>query len=225
MGPVVPGPVVAQVRRGARGLEAPTNALTARSRVVEALLDLQAGVRLTSALLTIRRRPDGPEVPVFGYGEQPGRALVQEDVRTAGGSWRGREQSSRVRSVRGPDLDGPEERHAVSCVFVHGGRVVGALRVVVTGDLDDAALAAVEQARSVLEEEVVSFVLAGDTGLTERELDVLRAMATGATNREIAAELHLSYSTVKTHVERVLGKLDVANRMQAVREAARTGLV
>ncbi len=193
-----------QVPRAAYGQDA-TNVFTARSRVVEALLDLQAAVPLTSALLTIRRRPEGPELPVFAYGEHSGRVPEEQGGDAASGR--------------------SQERHAVSCVFTHGGRAMGALRVVVTGDLDDEALAGVERARSVLEEEVVSFVLAGDAGLTERELDVLRAMATGATNREIAAELHLSHSTVKTHVERVLDKLEAANRIQAVREAVRAGLV
>lgn len=193
------------------GAEA-TNAVTARSRVVGALLDLQAAVPLTSALLTIRRRPAGPELPVFAYGERPGRAAEQRDVSA----------SAPLPQDSAPGAS--RECHAVSCVFTHDGRAVGALRVVVSGELDDDALAAVEQARVVLEEEVVAFVLAGDAGLTDRELDVLRAMATGATNREIAVELHLSLSTVKTHVERILGKLDAANRIQAVRRATRTGL-
>lgn len=222
---VVPDLGDGRVPRAVRGTDAPMNAFTARPRVVEALLDLQAAVPMTSALLTVRRRPDGPEVPVFGYGEHPGRALVQQDASGPGGTPPGHGLAPRRASARGVGPGLFRERHAVSCVLAHGGRDVGALRVVVTGVLDDAALAAVEQARAVLEEEMVSFVLAGDAGLTERELDVLRTMATGATNREIAAQLHLSLSTVKTHVERVLDKLAVTNRMQAVREAARTGLV
>ena len=52
--------------------------------------------------------------------------------------------------------------------------------------------------------------------LTDRELTVLRAMATGATNAEIAAELYLSVATVKTHVARVLSKLGLRDRVQAV---------
>jgi DNA-binding NarL/FixJ family response regulator len=63
------------------------------------------------------------------------------------------------------------------------------------------------------------------TGLTDRELTVLRAMATGATNAEIAAELFLSVATVKTHVARVLAKLGLRDRVQAVVFAYESRLV
>jgi len=61
--------------------------------------------------------------------------------------------------------------------------------------------------------------------LTERELTVLRAMATGASNAEIAADLYLSIATVKTHVARVLSKLHLRDRTQAVVFAYESRLV
>jgi DNA-binding NarL/FixJ family response regulator len=61
--------------------------------------------------------------------------------------------------------------------------------------------------------------------LTERELEVLRLLAKGRQNKEIASELVISERTVKFHVSAILAKLAVGNRTEAVSKAAQLGLI
>jgi DNA-binding NarL/FixJ family response regulator len=61
--------------------------------------------------------------------------------------------------------------------------------------------------------------------LTDRELEVLRLIVRGATNRQIALELHISPNTVKNHVHNILEKLEVGSRHQAAEVAVKRRLV
>ena len=62
-------------------------------------------------------------------------------------------------------------------------------------------------------------------GLTHREVDVLRLIATGKTDREIAEDLFISIRTASTHVRNILNKITVGNRAEAATYAATHGLL
>jgi DNA-binding NarL/FixJ family response regulator len=104
--------------------------------------------------------------------------------------------------------------------------LVHAVRVVADGN----ALVAPTITRRLLERFVArprpgSRCPAALDALTERELDVLKLVARGCSNGEIGAQLHISPATVKTHVTRVLAKLGLRDRTQAVVLAYESGLV
>ncbi len=65
----------------------------------------------------------------------------------------------------------------------------------------------------------------GEEALTERELFVLRLVASGASNHEIAEKLSISVNTVKSHLKSILSKLQLENRTQAATYAIQHGLV
>jgi DNA-binding CsgD family transcriptional regulator len=62
-------------------------------------------------------------------------------------------------------------------------------------------------------------------GLSERELQVLHELAAGHSNKEIAAHLHVSPNTIKTHVARLLDKLGAKRRTEAIQRARLLGIV
>jgi DNA-binding NarL/FixJ family response regulator len=104
-------------------------------------------------------------------------------------------------------------------------QLVAAVRLVRSGD----ALLAPSITRRLVER--FAPACAGSTAggrelshLTPRELEVLRRLARGLSNAELAAELTLSEATVKTHVARILAKLGLRDRVQAVVLAYETGL-
>ncbi len=105
--------------------------------------------------------------------------------------------------------------------------LVEAIRIVAAGD----ALLAPSVTRRLLDRIASHLPSAKETTipalsqLTERELEVLKLMARGLSNAEIAEKLVVSETTVKTHVSRVLSKLEIRDRVQAVILAYETGLV
>jgi DNA-binding NarL/FixJ family response regulator len=104
--------------------------------------------------------------------------------------------------------------------------LVGAVRLVRSGD----ALLAPSITRRLVERFAPRETAAGRAGrnlsaLTPRELEVLGLVARGLSNAELAAALTLSEATVKTHVARILAKLQLRDRVQAFVLAYETGLV
>ena len=65
----------------------------------------------------------------------------------------------------------------------------------------------------------------GQETLSERELEVLRLMAVGASNKEMADQLVVTVGTIKSHINHILGKLDAHNRLEAVARARELGLI
>jgi len=61
--------------------------------------------------------------------------------------------------------------------------------------------------------------------LSQRELEVLQLMAKGAANKEIAAQLSITESTVKTHITNIFQKLDTSDRTEAVTQAIKRGII
>jgi two-component system, NarL family, response regulator LiaR len=119
-------------------------------------------------------------------------------------------------------------------------RMIGALRAGAIGyvrkDADPeillAAVRAAAAGRSMIDPAVAGvalqdFARGQEPGsvLTERELEVLRSLARGFTNREIAEALFIGEETVKTHISNILGKLRLMSRTQAVIYALKQNLV
>lgn len=96
------------------------------------------------------------------------------------------------------------------------------LRAVAHGDTLLSAQELVRALRGVSETAIGSEDLV--VPLTEREEEVLRLLSTGLSNRDMASLLFIAESTIKTHVEHILGKLGVSDRVQAAVWAARHGL-
>ena len=105
--------------------------------------------------------------------------------------------------------------------------LVDAIRIVAAGE----ALLAPSVTRRLLDRVASRLPPAQDNAipalaeLTDREMEVLKLLARGLSNAEIAEKLVVSETTVKTHVSRVLAKLDIRDRVQAVILAYETGLV
>ena len=159
--------------------------------------------------------------------------VIVMDLRMPGGI-DGIEATRRVRALS------PHTQVVVLTAHTDDARVVAALRAGAIGyvrkDSDPevflAAVRAAARGQSVLDPAVAGSVLQDlirggplVEELSDREKEVLRQLAHGRTNREIALELRVGEETVKTHVGNILSKLQLNHRTQAVIYALKRGLV
>jgi DNA-binding NarL/FixJ family response regulator len=130
----------------------------------------------------------------------------------------------------------PEVKVIALTASIDEARMMGVLRAGAVGyvrkDAEPetllAAVRAVARGKTYIDPSVSEQVLHASSprdDLTSREREVLRRLALGLSNRDIADALCISEETVKTHVGSVLGKLQVENRAQAIVQALRRGLV
>jgi DNA-binding NarL/FixJ family response regulator len=148
-----------------------------------------------------------------------------------------------------PELDGletlrrlraacPHVRVLVFTAFDTDDRIVGAVQAGAKGYLLKGAprneifnaIRVVAAGGSLLQPVIASKLLehmskGADEPLTEREMEVLRLLAQGKTNKEIAAALVITERTAKFHLSSIMGKLGAGNRTETVRIAAQRGLV
>jgi NarL family two-component system response regulator LiaR len=150
------------------------------------------------------------------------------------GGMDGIETTRRIRAIT------PHTQIVVLTAYTDDARVVGALRAGAIGyvrkeadpEILLAAVRAAARGQSMLDPAIAGTVLQDLVSsaevrddLTEREVEVLRLLARGCTNREIAEKLTVSAETVKTHVGNILTKLHLAHRAQAVIHALKQGLI
>ncbi|MFG1946976.1 response regulator [Nonomuraea sp. NPDC048826] len=199
---------------------------------------VRAGVRMllqaNSDMEVVGEADDGAEAVRLAERHLPDVILMDLRMPRVDGL----EAIKRVLAVR------PSTRIVVLTTFAEDSNVYAALRAGAVGFLvkDDEPERMVDAIRrahageqllapSVLRRVVERFLDAEEQiggaprGLTEREIEVLALVGTGLSNAEIAEELHVGVTTVKTHIAAAMEKLGLRNRIQAAVVAHRSGLV
>ena len=196
------------------------------------ILDAQPGIEV------VGQAADGLEAVQFARRLRPDVCLL--DIRMPG-----LDGIAATRELAGPDVDDPLAIVVITTFdldeYVYGALKAGARGFLLKDagpDLLVQAIHAAANGDALIAPKITARLLAAfsepPTGrtpvqpvdpLTSREEEVLIAAATGRTNAEIAAELHISLSTVKTHLTSVMGKVGARNRVEIAMWAYETGRI
>lgn len=194
---------------------------------------LRALLERAGGYVIVAEASTGEEALALAAGHSPDLALL--DIRYAGGVIDGLEVARRLADTM-PTLgvvlltmhDSAEYLRAAIGAGARGFLAKDAARAEVLAALAQVAAGGVAfppaLMRLAVSEDQAGPVLAAIKRLTPREREVLTALAGGSTNKEIAIALSITPGTVKTHVERLIGKLGVRDRTQAAILATRHGI-
>lgn len=194
---------------------------------------LRALLERAGGYLIVAEASTGEEALALAAEHSPDLALL--DIRYAGGGIDGLEVARRLADTM-PTLgvvlitmhDSADYLRAAIAAGARGFLAKDAARAEVLAALAQVAAGGVAfppaLMRRAVSEDQAGPVLAAIKRLTPREREVLTALAGGSTNKEIAIALSITPGTVKTHVERLIGKLGVRDRTQAAILATRHGI-
>lgn len=194
---------------------------------------LRALLERSGRFLVVAEAGSGEEALAMAAEHGPDLALL--DIRYAGGEIDGLKVTRRLTETQ-PSIGIVLITMHDSAEYLRAGIAAGARGFLAKDAARDEVLAALAQVvaggvafpaalmRRAVVEDRVSPVLAAIERLTPREREVLTALAAGGTNKEIAIVLGITPGTVKTHVERLIGKLGVRDRTQAAILATRHGI-